>query len=187
MTPQLEQAIAKLKEKGEALGYARAEEQRLEDERALVKGMAIIRLMKKHGIAATPAEKIVEEDLEYMAHRVAQRESVVLRFVADAQYWAAKAEATQLSLITPDVFALSEELNEYADSLKLLREDNAQLQTEIAVRARESGELVEANRSLLLSRNEAGQLAANRLFQIESLQDANRKLQAQLHAQATAA
>jgi hypothetical protein len=145
MTPQLESAIAKLKEKGEALGRARAYEQQLEDERGLIKELAIIRIMGKNKCAATPAEKIVESDPDYMEHRIAQRTSVVTRFRAEAEFWAAKVEATQASLITPDVFALSEEINEltisvlnandkiteYAGTLKLLREENARLQREL--------------------------------------------------------
>lgn len=106
MTPQLTAATAKLKEKGEARGEAQAYEQQLEDERAIVKEMAIIRVMERDHSAATRAEKIVESDSEYMAHRIAQRASVVARFRADAEYWAAKAEATQASLTTPDVFNL---------------------------------------------------------------------------------
>lgn len=135
MTPQLENAIAKLKEKAEALGEARAEEQRLEDERGLLKELAIQRIMLRDRCAATPAEKIVESDGEYMGHRIAQRYSVVKRFRADAEYQAAKAETTQASLITPDVFALSEEIGEYVDSLKLLREENARLQMQLHAQA----------------------------------------------------
>lgn len=106
MNAQLITAIAKLKEKGEALGQARSEEQRLEDDRGILKELAIQRVMKRDKCAATPAEKIVESDIEYMEHRIAQRVSVVARFRADAEYHAAKGEVTYASLLSEDVILL---------------------------------------------------------------------------------
>lgn len=106
MNALLESAISKLKEKGEALGIALTLEQSLEDDRAAVKADAIKRIMTRDGCAATPAEKVVETDAGYFAHRAEQRASIVARFRADAEYWAAKAEATQASLITPTMIDL---------------------------------------------------------------------------------
>lgn len=102
----LEILLEELVAKGEALGDAMAHEQQLEDERPLLKEMAIIRIMERDKCAATPAEKIVKSDLEYMNHRIAQRASVVARFRAEAEYEAAKAAATQASLITPSMIEL---------------------------------------------------------------------------------
>jgi hypothetical protein len=156
MTPQLESAIARLKEKGDARGWAQAYEQELEDLRAAIKADAIQRIMKRDGCAATPAEKIVETDPDYFAHRETQRASIVARFKADAEYQAAKAEATQASLLTPDVLILE------ADNRALLSD---------------RGSLLDANRSLLRARNEA--LAAIHSLGIEvadlhnQLRDAN--------------
>jgi hypothetical protein len=116
MNAHLQSSIALLRVAGTVLGEARAYEQQLEDERPLIKEMAIIRIMEKDKIAATRAEKIVESDLEYMKHRVAQRASIVARFRADAEYHAAIAEATQASLITPDLFALEADLAELAEA-----------------------------------------------------------------------
>jgi hypothetical protein len=141
MTPQLAAAIESLKEKGQALGEARALEQQLEDERALIKEMAIIRIMGKNKCASTPAEKIVESDLEYMNHRIAQRASVVARFRADAEYQAAKAEATQAALITPSMIDLEA--------------TNAELAHHVSQLSANVDDLVEANHSLLRARNEA--------------------------------
>jgi hypothetical protein len=101
-----ESALARLIYAGEALGCALAHEQELEDDRAAIKADAIKRVMVRDGVAATPAEKVVETDPQYFEHRAKQRASIVERFKADAEYWAAKAEATQASLITPDVFTL---------------------------------------------------------------------------------
>lgn len=60
-----------------ALGVDRAHEMELEDDRALVKMEAVKRIMARDGLAATPAEKIVETDEAYMLHRQRQREAVI--------------------------------------------------------------------------------------------------------------
>lgn len=66
---------------------------RLEDERALIKPEAIRRIMESRGIAATPAEKIVEADPEYAAHREKQRDAEVVKWAAAAAYESAKLTA----------------------------------------------------------------------------------------------
>jgi hypothetical protein len=66
---------------------------RLEDERALIKPEAIRRIMESRGMAATPAEKIVEADPEYFAHREKQRDAEVVKWAAAGQYEAAKLTA----------------------------------------------------------------------------------------------
>jgi len=136
-----ESALARLIYAGEALGLALTLEQSLEDDRAAIKADAIQRIMKRDGIAATPAEKVVETDAAYFAHREKQRASVVARFRADAEYWAAKAQATQASLITPDVLTLEAE--------------NERLTLEVEGRAGEIEDVVNANHSLLSQRNRA--------------------------------
>jgi hypothetical protein len=65
----------------------------LEDDRSLIKPEAIRRIMESRGIAATPAEKIVEADPEYAAHRAKQRDAEVVKWAAAAQYEAAKLRA----------------------------------------------------------------------------------------------
>lgn len=65
----------------------------LEDERSLIKPQAIRRLMESRGIAATPAEKIIEEDAEYAAHRAKQRDAEVVKWAAAAAYESAKLRA----------------------------------------------------------------------------------------------
>lgn len=66
---------------------------RLEDERALIKPEAIRRIMESRGMAATPAEKIVEADPEYAAHRAKQRDAEVVKWAAVAKYEASKLTA----------------------------------------------------------------------------------------------
>lgn len=87
-------AIDRVVNCAEALAYARADEMRLEDERALVKRDAVLRIMQRDGIAATPAEKIVETDEMYMAHRALQRAAVVATQRAWGDYEAARVLAT---------------------------------------------------------------------------------------------
>lgn len=79
---------------GDRLAEARANEMALEDERPLVKDEAIKRLMQ-HGAAtsATAAEKIVEKDAEYAAHRAKQVEAVREAIKARAYYDASVARA----------------------------------------------------------------------------------------------
>lgn len=148
-TPQLDNATAKVRATADALARAYNYEHELEDLRAAIKADAIKRIMVRDGVAATPAEKIVETDAEYFTHRGKQAASIVARFKADAEYWAAKCEATNTSLITPDVFALSEEINELElamssrarafleaqDTIALLTEENASLQRQVQLQA----------------------------------------------------
>jgi len=65
----------------------------LEDQRALIKPEAIKRIMAAQGIAATPAEKIVESDPEYAAHREKQRAAEREKWAALAAWEAAKLRA----------------------------------------------------------------------------------------------
>jgi hypothetical protein len=59
-------------------GVVKAREMTLEDQRPLIKAMAIVRLMEAgKATSATAAEKIVEMDEDYMAHRIAQRDAVI--------------------------------------------------------------------------------------------------------------
>lgn len=113
-----ESALARLIYAGEALGDATAHEQELEDDRAAIKADAIVRVMKRDGLAATPAEKIVETDEEYFKHRAKQRASIVARFRADAEYQVAKATATQASLITPAMIELQTKIAGLEKDLK---------------------------------------------------------------------
>lgn len=67
---------------------------RLEDERALIKPQAIRRLMDSGAAtSATAAEKIVEADPEYAAHREKQRDAEVVKWAAAAAYESAKLTA----------------------------------------------------------------------------------------------
>ncbi len=66
---------------------------KLEDQRALIKPLAVARIMKSHGMAATPAEKVVEMDSEYAEHRAKQRDAEVQKWAADAAYKAAELTA----------------------------------------------------------------------------------------------
>jgi hypothetical protein len=70
----------------------------LEDERALVKRDAIKRLMES-GVAtsASAAERVVESDEAYAAHRAKQREAVMDTQVRWAQWEAARCRAWALS------------------------------------------------------------------------------------------
>lgn len=141
MNAQLTSAIGKLKEKAEAFGQARSEEQRLEDERGLLKELAIQRIMVRDHCAATPAEKIVESDQAYMAHRIAQRASVVSRIRAEAEYHAAKGEVTYASYLTEDVILL-----QAANTALLHARDH--FKKESAERAEANAGLVQSNRDL---------------------------------------
>ena len=103
----LEELIEIMTAKSEALADARNHESVLEDNRGLVKEIAIIRIMRERKMNSTPAEKIVESDEEYAAHREKQRAAVVARFRAEAEYKAACAQVTRASLITPGVAELT--------------------------------------------------------------------------------
>lgn len=66
---------------------------RVEDERALIKPEAIRRIMESRGMAATPAEKIVESDDLYAAHREKQRDAEVMKWAAVSKYESSKLTA----------------------------------------------------------------------------------------------
>jgi hypothetical protein len=88
-----EKAIAAIEAAAERLGAACRDEMELEDERPIVKAAAVRRIMERDGIAATPAEKIVETDGEYAAHRRRQYAAVVEKQRAFGEYEAAKRRA----------------------------------------------------------------------------------------------
>lgn len=151
----LESALARLIYAGEALGEALAHEQELEDDRAAIKADAIKRIMARDGLAATPAEKVVETDADYFAHREKQRASIVARFRADAEYWAAKARATQASLNALDVLTLEAENAKYSRMIDDLDAEIKDLVKKVVahMRARDdlshaNADLVQANRDL---------------------------------------
>lgn len=110
MENSLEALTENVRQKGHDLGMALAHERRLDDQRGLVKALAIIRIMESDKIAATPAEKIVEKDSGYMEHRERQHTAVIDRMTADAEYQAAKAALTQASLITPSMIELETQI-----------------------------------------------------------------------------
>lgn len=167
MNAQLTAAIARLKEKGDELGEALAYEQGLEDQRSLLKELAIQRIIERDKCSPTTAKDIVRSDLEYMNHRNAQRAATVAHYRADAEYEAAKAEATQASLITPDALLLmasNDALLGQRDHWKHVANDEhaavvslgtevADLQNQLRDEKQANSDLVQANRDL------AGQLA----------------------------
>lgn len=78
------------------LAHATRRELELEEQRPLIKATAIKRLMEVGAAtSATAAEKIVEGDPEYAAHRAAQIDAVVDRIRARGSYDAAVASAQQ--------------------------------------------------------------------------------------------
>ena len=93
----VEAAIALVEERANALGEALADEARLEDERQLIKPAAIKRLLEV-GAATSPtaAEKIVEQDEQYAAHRVHQRAQIIERMQKWGLYESAKLRAQRL-------------------------------------------------------------------------------------------
>jgi methyl-accepting chemotaxis protein len=167
----LEQAIRDLKEKGEARGVAQAYEQELEDDRAAIKADAIVRIMARDRIAATPAEKIVETDLQYLQHRADQRASIVERFKADAEYQAAKAEATQASLITPDVLILEAENEKFSRMIEDLDRSNRDLTKKSVALMRERDDANQANRDLVRANRDLADQLAGMLGTIEGLNE----------------
>lgn len=149
MSPELTAAIVKLREKGEALGIAKTIEQGLEDDRAAIKADAIVRVMKREGIAATRAEAIVETDEEYFLHREKQRASIVARYKADAEYWAAKAEATQASLTTHDVLTLEAENLHFSCMIDDLDREVNDLRQKVVATMRARDDANASNRDLI--------------------------------------
>jgi hypothetical protein len=75
------------------LAAACAAEMMLEDERPIVKADAVRRIMTRDGVAATPAEKIVETDEQYAAHRRRQYAAVVETILARGAFEAARRRA----------------------------------------------------------------------------------------------
>ncbi len=80
-------------EAAERVAQACRAEMELEDQRPLVKMEAVRRIMTRDSIAATPAEKIVESDAEYMSHRAKQYAAVVEKQRAFGALEAAKLRA----------------------------------------------------------------------------------------------
>jgi hypothetical protein len=86
-------SIADVVTAGEAYGHACAHEMHLEDQRSLIKPMVIERIKVAFNLSATAAEKIVEQDEEYAAHRKKQSACVVAKERARGEYEAAKLRA----------------------------------------------------------------------------------------------
>jgi len=96
--PSLAEALNALTRAGAALAEATCREMELADERALVKDAAIRRLVETgQERSATAAEKFVERDAEYAAHRRKQYEAVVARITAQAAYEVAWCSARALA------------------------------------------------------------------------------------------
>jgi hypothetical protein len=152
VTPTLTAANAKVEAKADALARAYNYEHELEDLRAAIKADAIKRIQKRDGLAATPAEKIVETDEEYFAHRGKQSAAVVARFKADAEYWAAKCEATQASLITPEVLLLESKLATLKSINRHLTHELVEENDRLTIAKGANADLVQANRELASQR-----------------------------------
>ena len=88
-----ETQIAAIDDAAERVALACKVEMELEDQRPIIKADAVRRIMARDGIAATPAEKIVETDGEYAAHRNRQTMAVVEKQRAFGAYEAAKLRA----------------------------------------------------------------------------------------------
>lgn len=86
-------AIEAIVDAAERVALACKVEMELEDERPIIKSAAVRRIMERDGIAATPAEKIVETDGEYNAHRKRQSMAVVEKQRAFGEYEASKLRA----------------------------------------------------------------------------------------------
>lgn len=87
------EAVNDIERAAERLAIAVRAEMELEDERPIVKAEAVKRIMARDGIAATPAEKIVETDDVYAAHRRKQYAAVVEKQQAYGAFEAAKRRA----------------------------------------------------------------------------------------------
>jgi hypothetical protein len=85
--------IALVSDAGENLARAMDLELELQALRGIRKDEAVRRVVQAKGIAATPAEKIVEEDAEYFAFLKECRSSVADRIRAEAQLSVAKLRA----------------------------------------------------------------------------------------------
>lgn len=94
-----EQAIVAIETAAERLAAAVRDEMQLEDQRPIMKTLAIRRLMQSENPetqkphSASSAEKVVEADAEYAAHRARQHEAVVETIKARAAYESAKRRA----------------------------------------------------------------------------------------------
>lgn len=88
-----EAAVEAIERAAERLAVATQREMLLEERRPLVKAEAVKRIMQRDGLAATPAEKIVESDDEYLALRVEQCAAVVETIRARGAYEAQKRRA----------------------------------------------------------------------------------------------
>lgn len=86
-------AIEQIEVAAGALAVACKVEMELEDKRPLVKADAVKRIMQRDGIAATPAEKIVETDADYLALRRLQTLAVVETIRARGAYEASRRRA----------------------------------------------------------------------------------------------
>lgn len=104
---QVGTAIDAVIDSATVLAVARAKEMALEDERPLIKAEAVQRLLDS-GVAtsATAAEKVVEKDDLYMAHRQAQRRIVQEVQIAWGQYEAAKLRALAIATSRPRLVLL---------------------------------------------------------------------------------
>lgn len=90
---RIEQSIDALERAADRLGAAMRAEMELEDERSVIKPQATKRIMARDTVAATPAEKLVETDEGYAAHRRKQADAVVEVQRARGAYEAAKLRA----------------------------------------------------------------------------------------------
>lgn len=92
MTGRVDAALYAVEVAADQWAKAKVEELRLEDDRAREKSHAVMRLIgtdnpetgKPH--SASSAEKVVELDEEYAAHRALQREATYQTIVTRAQY-----------------------------------------------------------------------------------------------------
>jgi hypothetical protein len=109
MSMSLDQVILALRDAARELGALRADEMQLEDERALVKRDAILRLMQTENAAtkkphsASSAEAVVYEDGEYQEHRIKQRDAVIATQVAYARYEAVRCRLRALTMEPSEV------------------------------------------------------------------------------------
>ncbi len=88
-----EAAVGAIERAAVRLALATRNEMMLEDQRPIVKADAVKRIMQRDGIAATPAEKIVETDEQFAAHRREQYEAVVETIKARGAFESAKRRA----------------------------------------------------------------------------------------------
>lgn len=89
-----DEVLANIERYAQQYGLAVAEEMEMEDERALIKAEAISRLMQ-YGVASsvTAAEKVVEKDAEYAAHREKQIKHALHKYTVAGLYQSAIARA----------------------------------------------------------------------------------------------